>query len=373
LAFFTAGNTVLPVATRYAAGPLGADATGVGIAIGAFSVAALLLRPVVGWASDRAGRRPLMLFGGGLTVVALLLHLVATTLPLFIVARSVFGVAEAFFFVSAVAAVTDLAPPERRGEAINIASLAVYLGLAFGPFLGEAILGAADYTAVWIAAGLMAASATVITLFVPETAPAALRPRVTGEPRPRTRIVHPAGVAPGLLILSGMWGMAGFLAFVPLYATELGMDGAGPALAVYALIVVGLRIAFVTAPDRFGAAPLGTVALLGSAAGMAVIGFVHSPAGLLIGTAVFATGIAFLFPAMLSLAVSRVDETERGSVVGTTTAFVDVSFGIAPAVLGVVAGAVGFSGAFLLSGVIALVGAAWLVLDRDRVARPVAA
>ena len=58
---------------------------------------------------------------------------------------------------------------------------------------------------------------------------------------------------------------------------------------------------------------------------------------------------------------------------GTTTAFVDVSFGIAPAVLGVVAGIVGFSGAFLLSGVIALVGAAWLVLDRDRVARPVAA
>ena len=37
----------------FAAGPLGADATGVGIAIGAFSVAALLLRPVVGWASDR--------------------------------------------------------------------------------------------------------------------------------------------------------------------------------------------------------------------------------------------------------------------------------------------------------------------------------
>jgi len=373
LAFFTAGNTVLPVATRYAAGPLGADTTGVGIAIGAFSVAALLLRPVVGWASDRAGRRPLMLFGGGLTVVALLLHLVATTLPLFIVARSVFGVAEAFFFVSAVAAVTDLAPPERRGEAINVGSLAVYLGLAFGPFLGEAILGAADFTAVWIAAGLMAAAATVITLIVPETAPAALRPRAAGGPRRRARIVHPAGVAPGLLILSGMWGMAGFLAFVPLYATELGMDGAGPALALYALIVVGLRIVFVKAPDRFGAAPLGTIALLGSAAGMAVLGLVHTPAGLLAGTAVFAAGIAFLFPAMLSLAVGRVDETERGSVVGTTTAFVDVSFGIAPAILGVAAGLVGFAGAFLLSGVIALIGAVWLVADRERVAGPVAA
>src|SRR5262245_54231165 len=146
--FFTAGNTVLPVASRFAAGPLGADSTGVGIAIGAFAVAALLLRPAVGWASDRFGRKPLLILGGSLTVVALLLHLVATSLPIFIGARALFGVADAFFFVSGVAAISDLAPAERRGEAINVGSLAVYLGLAFGPFLGETILGAADYTAV---------------------------------------------------------------------------------------------------------------------------------------------------------------------------------------------------------------------------------
>ena len=117
LVFFTAGSTVLPVASRFAAGPLGADATGVGIAIGAFAIAALVLRPVVGWASDRFGRRPLLVGGGLMTVAALGLHLFVTTLPLFIVARSLLGIAEAFFFVAAVAAVSDLAPPERRGVA----------------------------------------------------------------------------------------------------------------------------------------------------------------------------------------------------------------------------------------------------------------
>ena len=260
-------DIVLPVATRYAAGPLGADATGVGIAIGAFSVAALLLRPVVGWASDRAAVGRSCSFGGGLTVVALLLHLVATTLPLFIMAGRCSGVAEAFFFVSAVAAVTDLAPPERRGEAINVASLAIYLGLAFGPFLGEAILGAADYTAVWIAAGLMAASATVITLFVPETAPAALRP---GRPASRgrgpgssTRPASPRDCSScrGCGAWRASWRSSRCT------PRSSAWTGPAPALAVYALIVVGLRIAFVTAPDQFGAAPLGTVALLGSPPG----------------------------------------------------------------------------------------------------------
>src|SRR5215207_9599634 len=123
LVFFTSGGLVLPVSSRFAAGPLGADATGVGISIGAFAIAALALRPVVGWSSDRFGRRPLLIGGGLMTVGALLFHLVASSLPLFIVARSLLGIAEAFFFVAAVAAVSDLAPPERRGEAINYASL----------------------------------------------------------------------------------------------------------------------------------------------------------------------------------------------------------------------------------------------------------
>jgi MFS family permease len=363
--YFTAGNTVLPVASRYAAGPLGADSTGVGIAIGVFAIAALVLRPVVGWASDRHGRKPLLVLGGSLTVVALALHLVATSLPTFIVARSLFGVGDAFFFVAAVAAISDMAPPERRGEAINVGSLAVYLGLAFGPFLGETILGALDYTAVWIAAAVMAAGATVITLLVPETAPVASRPKdPDGRPQ-RTPLIHRAGLFPGALLLAGTWGMAGFLAFIPLYLADIGMGAAGPVLAEYALIVVSLRIIFVRLPDQVGAVPLSTFALVVSALGLGILGIVRDPVGVYIGTAVFATGIAFLFPALLAVAVSRVDEMERGSVVGTTTAFVDLSFGAGPAVLGFLAGAIGYDGAFLVSAAIAAVGAGVLAVRRQ--------
>ncbi len=370
LVFFTSGSTVLPVASRFAAGPLGADATGVGISIGAFAIAALLLRPVVGWASDRFGRRPLLIGGGLMTVGALTFHLLVTTLPLFIVARSLLGIAEAFFFVAAIAAVSDLAPPERRGEAINIGSLAVYLGLAFGPFLGETILGLGGYDTVWLAAAAMAGVATVLTLFVPETAPGALRSRATGQRPPRTRLIHPAGFFPGFLILTGTWGMAGYFAFLPLYTAELGMGGAGPAMALYALIVITLRIVFAKLPDQIGPARLSSVALVGSAIGLGILGLVRGPFGVYLGTAVFAVGIAFLFPALLALAVARVDELERGTVVGTTTAFVDLSFGLSPAVLGFAAGAIGFGGTFLVSAAIAFGGSVLLWARWKSVARP---
>jgi MFS family permease len=62
LAFFTAGSAVLPVASQFAEGPLDASTIGVGIAIGAFAIGSLLLRPVVGWGSDRYGRRPMLVF-----------------------------------------------------------------------------------------------------------------------------------------------------------------------------------------------------------------------------------------------------------------------------------------------------------------------
>lgn len=371
LAFFGAGGIVLPVATRFANGPLDASGLGVGVGIGAFSIAALAFRPVVGWASDRFGRRPLLLVGGLVTVGAFAAHLFATTLPLFVVVRAVYGIGEALFFVAAVAAVTDLAPEERRGEAINIASLSVYLGLAIGPFIGETLLAAAGFAVVWIVAAATAGVATGLALLVPETAPAVLAAAASGERPPRGRLFHPAGLLPGFLILTGAWGMAGFLTFLPLHASRVGLDGAGLPLAMYAFIVVGLRIVFVKLPDQVGAARLSGGALVVGAIGLALVGTLPGVIGLFIGTAIFAAGIAFMFPALITLAVGRVDESERGSVVGTASAFLDLSFGLAPALLGIVVDASGYPGVFVVSAVVSAIGAGILALRRrSLVAQP---
>jgi predicted MFS family arabinose efflux permease len=368
LAFFVAGGIVLPVAPQFAKVALGADETGVGIAIASFSIAALVLRPVVGWASDRFGRRPLLIGGSAVTVVALGLHVVASDLPTFIAARSLLGVGEGFFFVSALASGSDIAPPGRRGEAISFLSLSLYLGVAIGPPIGEALVGPGSYASVWLAAGGFAVGATALSWFVPESAPAVVGPRL---PRPRTPLIHPAGLFPGVVILLGLWGMAGFFTFMPLHAREVGLGGAGAPLVLYALIVVALRIVGARWPDRFGAARLSGAALVISALGLGIIGLVPSGEGLMVGTAVFATGVAFTMPALLALVVARVPPTERGTVVGTATVFLDVAFGVAPVVLGLVANRVGYGPTFLVSAGLAAAASLLLVLRRASLERPV--
>ena len=370
LAFFIAGGLVLPIAPRFAKLALGADALGFGVAMGAFSVASLVLRPVVGWASDRFGRRPLLLGGALFNVLALGLHLLAGDLATFTAVRAMLGVAEGFFLVSAFAAASDIAPEARRGEAISFLSLSLYLGLAIGPPVAELLFGAGSYAAVWLAAAALAIVAVALVLLVPESAPALTTP--AGERR-RGRLIHPAGIFPGIVIVLGLCGMAAFLTFVPLYAPEIGLDGAGLPLTVYALIVVALRIIGATWPDRYGAARLSSAALALSAVGLVLIGSIGSPVGLLFGTAVFASGVAFTMPALIALAVSRVPPTERGSVVGTTTIFLDVVFGLAPAGFALIADAAGHRPVFLVSAGLAFLAAVLLASRRRQLEAEAAA
>lgn len=370
LAFFIAGGLVIPIAPRFAKLEIGADSFGVGVAIGAFSVAALVLRPLVGWSSDRFGRRPLLIGGSLVTVAGLALHLVANDLLVFILARCLLGAGEGFFFVSALAAASDIAPPARRGEALSFLSLSLYLGLAIGPPVAEVLFAAGSYAAVWIAAAGIAAAATVLSWFVPESAPAVIDPQERAG-RPRPPLIHPAGIFPGIVILFGLWGMAGFLTYLPLYTPVVGMDGAGLPLTAYALIVVGLRVVGARWPDRFGAARLSGVALAVGAVGLALIGLVPTPLGLMVGTVVFASGVAFTMPALLTVAVSRVPPEERGTVVGTAALFLDLVFGFAPVALGIIADATSYGATFLVSSALAAFACGLLVTGRARLERPV--
>jgi predicted MFS family arabinose efflux permease len=74
------------------------------------------------------------------------------------------------------------------------------------------------------------------------------------------------------------------------------------------------------------------------------------------GTAVFATGIALLTPAVMTLAVQGVAPTERGAVIGTTSSFLDLAIGLGPATLGLVAAAVGRPETFLAAAAVAAAG-----------------
>jgi predicted MFS family arabinose efflux permease len=355
LAYFTGDGVLVPAVPRYVQGPLGAGDVAVGLVVGAFSLSAFFLRPWVGGLGDRWGRRPLMVLGAGVFTASVLGYGTASSPEALAGLRLLTGAGEACFFVGALTAVADLAPAERRGEALSVASLSLYVGIGVGPLLGEAAIERSGFAAAWALAGAAGLAAVVIALVVPETRPDDPG-QEPGGPAAGRRLIHRAGLLPGLVLLAGILGMAGFLTFVPLYALDLGMGGSRIVLLVFAAVVVGIRGVGARIPDRLGAARATRIALAASAAGLAVAGAWRTPAGLVAGTVVFATGIALLTPAVLTLAVEGVAPRERGAVIGTTSSFLDLAIGLGPAALGLVAATAGRPGTFLASAAVAAAG-----------------
>lgn len=370
LAYFTADGVLLPALPRYVAGPLGGGNVAVGLVIGAFSLTAFLLRPWAGRAGDVRGRRVLMVAGATLFALSVAGYLVAGSIPLLVVMRLLTGAGEALFFVGALSASADLAPPERRGEAMSFASLSLYVGLGVGPFIGEAVIGRVGFEAAWLLAMGLAAIAVGLSLRLPSMAPATSSTDPDGH-----RLIHPAGLLPGLVLLATIWGMAGFLAFVPLYALDLGMRGAGGIIGLFSAIVVLIRSLGARIPDRLGAARTTRVALALSSGGLAVMGLWRTPSGLILGAAVLGVGVGLFTPGLFALALEGVPANERGAVMGTTSAFLDIGFGVGPATLGFVAAALGRSGTFLAGSAVAAAGLVLVVasgLGRAAPRRPAA-
>ena len=73
----------------------------------------------------------------------------------------------------------------------------------------------------------------------------------------------------------------------------------------------------------------------------------------------------------MTLAISRSPASERGSVIGTFTAFFDLAFGVGAASAGAIASLLGYRGAFVGAGCVALAGLV-LLLGYSRRAGPTA-
>lgn len=359
LAYFLAIGTLLPTIPKYVQQRLDGGSVAIGAAVGAFSFGAVVLRPFVGRLGDRLGRKVLIV-GGALTVgfAYAAVHL-ATNLPLLIATRLLAGAGEAAFFVGAGTMATDLAPAERRGEAVSYWSVAVYGGLALGPALGEHVVKGGHFGRVWTLSAALTLGAAVLGLWTRETH-RAVEADATSHPDAST-ILYRKAVLPGVVLFLGMIGLAGFAEFVPLYVKEVGLSDSSTVLLTYGLLILVVRVLGAKLPDRLGPLVTGSLATALSAIGLIVIGTVATPAGLFGGTAIFAIGMSQLYPAILLLAFDGVPISERSAAMGTVSSFFDAASGLGAIALGGVAALTNHQGAFVAGG---LMSAAALVLLR---------
>lgn len=347
LAYFVGWTILYPVLPRFVEDELGGTGAEVGLAVGSFGITAALLRPVAGRVGDRYGRRVLVVGGMLVVAVALLGYLVADSILMVIGLRLLFGVGEAFAFVGLATAAQDMATDDRRGEAANYFSFAVYGGVAAGPPLGEWLFDG-SYDRVWIVASLFVLGGALLGLVTPVGA--------TGEARTQPGLIHREALLPGLALTGGLFGYAGFVSFVAVYARSIGLANAGLVFTLYAVLIMAARVVGAKVPDRYGALRIGSLSLVALGAGLLLVAAWATPVGLFAGVVVFAAGMAMNFPALLAVVVNRSAANERAFAVASLSVFFDVAFAAGAVVMGLIVGVAGERVAFAVGGLFALAG-----------------
>ncbi len=372
LGYFVAFAMLLPTLPRYVSGTLNGSATEVGLVVGSFGISAAFVRPLLGRLGDVYGRRILLVSGSFISGAMALLYPVWESIPILIGLRLITGVGESGAFVGAATAIQDLAPDDRRGEAASYFSLAIYVGLGVGPFLGEWLFSNFDFVAVVQASFAISVLSAALAFAVPAKAPIVDRPSTSGQTR---SFLHPAAVIPGLSFTASLLGVVGFSTFIAIYVDDLtnGESNSAFVFAAYAAVVVFLRLFFATAPDRIGARR-GTILALGLiAAGLLIIAAWASLIGVYVGALVLAVGVAFNYPALFLFVMSGTEPHERSHSVASFGFFFDIASALGAPLLGIV---VDFTNserpAFVVGALASLIGLIGLRFLGDPNSNPVA-
>jgi MFS family permease len=353
LLFFTgaAAFVLLPLHAR----ALGAGDGQVGLIMGAYTGAAIVLQPLVGAWVDRAGRRAFLVSGAALTAVSALLFAAAPdALRLFPLLRALQGIGFAVFFVANFALVVDLVPRERRGQALGIFGISGLTSTALGPALGEALVQAAGFRGLFLAVAgtALAAAAISATLAVP--APG-LAPAGQGG---LAGLLRGAAAAPRLpLSLGSAFGLGTGVIFTyfPTYAADLGLARVGVFAIAYSVAALAVRAGAGQVADRAGRRTViipamvlqALAAVVLAALGPLATGAGWRPGPLLVLAGLLAgTGHGFLYPALTALVVDVTPPDRRGRVVGVFSAAILVGQTGGAVCFGPIAHALGYAGMF---------------------------
>jgi len=173
---------MLPIFSVYAVRYSGASAALAGLAFGIYALAQCVFQIPLGWASDRWGRRPVLVVGLLLFVLGSVGCALATDIYGLILARALQG--SGAVGSVAFATLADLTRPGVRAQAYTITGIAIgasfVIGLLTGPFLAAQIgLGGLFYVLAFLGCLSLLLAAT---LFPVERREARHEPRLALKP-----------------------------------------------------------------------------------------------------------------------------------------------------------------------------------------------
>ncbi len=339
--------------THYAAG-----ARDVGIVMGAFGVASLLVIPGIAPLVRRLGSPRAMTLANLLLASSAFAFVFIGGAGAFATAlRGLHGIAWSLLFAAGTSLVANVAPAARLGQAIGLVGGANLAMHAIAPALAEPIAAQFGPRVVFVmaSAAALAAAWRCSRLTVPAAPDTATLRVGAGSATLRSR-----AAAVAVLSVGGL-ASAGVFTFIAPFALEHGIHVVRGFFIAYTMTALAVRLGGAGVTDRLG---YQRSALLSACAygAVVILAGLLGPTHLVLLGALFGAAHGVIFPALMALIIGGVPEGDRTRLLAFANGGINLGV-TGVGLLGAVAGRAGYPAMYVGTGAVTI-AAAFLLLPR---------
>ena len=321
-------NTIIPLYVY----DLGAVASIVGFAGGAFSITALLVRPFAGPAFDSFSKKMLFTVFGFVMAVAGFAYAFVHSVEGVIIVRLLHGIGMGCTAPLGMAIVSEILPEEKMASGIGIYSLSMAVAQAIGPAYGIWSVGVIGYALTFIIVGAFLTVTCFITIFFVEDVD-------KGKDLPpyqlkMSRAFSKRAIGPTIVLGLQSLAFSCINSFMAIYGGLLGIEQIGLYFTVYALSMLVALSVIGKAADKYGAHNVMLPAMVLFAVSFLIVAFGHTLVWILIAAVVGAFGFGVCAPLSQTIVFKCVPVSQRGSASNTIYVGMDLGMLFGPYIAG---------------------------------------
>ncbi|MFC7442907.1 MFS transporter [Laceyella putida] len=344
--FFVLLST-LPV---YAVDELKAQEGQVGLIVGMFTIASVLMRPYGGLLVDQLDRRKIVLWTICLYLLATFSYFAAMSFALLLVIRILHGGMFGIATTALGAVVTDIIPSAKRGEGLGYFGTSNMLAMVVGPAFGLMVIHALSYQWLFFFCGLLVLVSLLLIMLVKFPKDTAQSPRMQPRFTDWAKMIERQAFYYSMPIIGFAMVFGGIVSFISLYAAELGdADMAGGFYFCYALALVIARLFSGRLFDRKGPDYVVYPSVIAYVIGLICMALAEDKGLFYAAGALIGAGYGSIQPCLQALVISRVPAARRGAATATFFIAADLGIGVGSFLLGIIAAWFGYRGMFLFT------------------------
>jgi MFS family permease len=355
LLFFASFNMLIPELPAFLVALDGGEYKGMIISL--FTLTALISRPFSGKLADNIGRKPVIILGSTVCMICSFLYPMLTSVFGFFVLRFIHGFSTGFTPTGQSAYVSDVIPPERRGEAMGLIGMLGSVGMAMGPAIGGMVTREFGINTMFYlssACGLVAAS---IVLGMKETLPTRRSFHVSMLKISRHDLFEPRVILPCVIMALAMYAYGAMLTLIADFGEHVGIHRKELLFTYFTIASLSIRLVAGKASDKYGRAPVMVVSSAIIMTSMMMIAVAETQAMLIAGMILYGLGQGSVSPTLLAWSTDLSEERHKGRALASLYIFMEFGIGVGALVSGSVTG---FFMPFIISSVLA--GIAFITL-----------